>query len=120
MNGFRWPFLTAIRERLFARRMIKRLLAAYTTVAAAKPELGGQALYREVLLHSREIEPSRVDEIIDLAEDSIDEWTAPGRDGLGFREVVHFLVLTEYQRAGNVGTIVPFGEIVNDLIPENL
>ncbi|HVY63735.1 MAG TPA: hypothetical protein VHH11_02850 [Gammaproteobacteria bacterium] len=50
----------------------------------------------------------------------MDEWTAPGRHGLGLREVARFLVMSRYRDKGKAGGIVSFGAIVNELIPENL
>ena len=120
MYILQWPLLTAMRERLFARRLIKRLLTAYASVARANPSLAGKALNREVLLHSREVELPRVDEVMELAESSVDEWTAPGRRDLGFRELVHFLVLTRYQQQGHLGSEVSFAAIVEELVPANL
>jgi len=110
----------ATREKLFARRAIKRLLKSHSTVSAEKPGLSGEALYREVLLHARQADPAQVDEILRQAEDSVDEWTAPGRNALGFREVVHFVVMLQYKATGHEGAVVSFGKIVNSLIPEEL
>lgn len=109
--------LLTIKEKRFAKRVTKRLLRSYAAVSVEQLELSGKALYREVLLHTQQVEPSRVDQILQQAEDSIDEWTAPGRSGLGFREVAHFFVMLKHNEAGNKGTVVSFGEIVDTLIP---
>lgn len=95
-------------------------MRSYAAVSVEKLELSGKALYREVLLHTQQVEPSHVDQILQQAEDSIDDWTAPGRKGLGFREVVHFFVIAKHIEAGHKGTVVSFGKIVNTLIPANL
>ena len=110
----------AVKEKRFAKRVIKRLLEAYSAVSADNPDLSDKALYREVLLHTQQVDPLRVDQLLLQAEDSIDEWTAPGRDELGFREIAHFFVLTQYQATGHKGTVVSFGEIVDSLIPAEL
>lgn len=110
----------AFKEKRFAKRVIKHLLETYSTVSAENPGLSGKALYREVLLHAHQIDPLLVDQILQQAEDSIDQWTASGRDALGFREVVHFFALTQYQATGHQGTVVSFEQIVNSLIPANL
>jgi hypothetical protein len=112
-------FLT-IKERHFAKRVTRRLLKSYTAVSVEKLELSGKALYREVLLHTQQVEPSRVDQILRQAGESIDQWTAPGRSELGFREVVHFFVMLKHIEAGHRGTVVSFGEIVDRLIPAHL
>ena len=42
------------------------------------------------------------------------------RDGLGFREVVHYLVLLQHLATGHKGTVISLGDIVNSLIPADL
>ena len=113
-------FLLAIQEKQFSRRTVKSLLKSHSSVSAQKPDMSGRALYREVLLHTQQVEASFVDQILQQAEDSVDEWTAPGREGLGFREVVHYFVLSQYVSAGHVGTIVSFREVVDSLIPADM
>jgi len=110
----------ALKEKRFAKRVIKRLLKAYSAVSADNPDLSHKALYREVLLHTQQVDLSHVDQLLQHAEDSIDQWTASGRDGLGFREIAHFFVLTQYQATGHKGTVVSFEQIVNSLIPAEL
>jgi len=119
LSFWRSIFLT-IKERHFAKRITRRLLKSYAAVSVEKLDLSGKALYREVLLHTRQVEPSRVDQILRQAEESIDEWTAPGRSGLGFREVVHFFVMLKHIEAGHKGAVVSFGEIVDTMIPAHL
>jgi hypothetical protein len=113
-------FLEPLRERLFASRIVKRLLKSHAAVRATRPELSGAALYREVLLHSGAVEPSQVNRWLADAEDSVDEWTAPGRQRLGLREVAHFLVMSRYHAKGKPGARISFGAIVNALVPEDL
>lgn len=112
--------LVAIRERHFAKRLIKRLLRSYRVVNSRSLELAGKQLYREVLLHTKHIDPSSVDHILWQAENSVDDWTAPGREGLGFRELVHFLIHTKYDDRGRNGSIVSFASLVNTLVPAHL
>lgn len=110
----------AFKEKRFAKRVIKHLLETYSAVSAENPGLSGRALYREVLLHTQQIDPLLVGQILKQAEDSIDQWTGGGREELGFREVAHFLALTQYQATGHKGAVVSFEQIVNSLIPANL
>lgn len=110
----------AIKERRFAKRLVRRLLNSDSTVSAAKPDLSGKALYREILLHTEQLDATSVDGILRQAEDSVDEWTSPNRNGLGFREVAHFFVVSRYLEAGRTGTVASFRDIVNALIPENI
>ena len=116
--AFGW--LVSLRERRFARRIVKRLLNSHAAVRTSKPELTGTALYREVLLHSGSLEASRIDGWLDEAEDSVDQWTAGARSGLGLREVAHFLVMSCYRDEGNPGSRISFSAVVNALIPKHL
>ena len=116
LPGFVW----AIIEKRFAKRMIRHLLDAYHNVTSDDLELSGRSLYREVLLQTQVVEPDSVDQILGMAEDSVDAWTSPGRESLGFREVVHYLVLAKYRDTGRDGSVVSFGGIVNSLVPAHL
>ena len=113
-------WLVSIRERLFARRVVKQLLRSHAAVRATRPDLSGTALYREVLLHSGAVDAADVNRWLVDAEDSVDAWTAPGRQELGLREVAHFLVMSRYRDKGKPGARISFGAVVNALIPENL
>lgn len=111
---------SAFKEKRFAKRVIKDLLKSHAAIVAENPGLSGKALYREVLLHSQKVDPSRVDQILSRAEDSVDEWTAGGQDELGFRQVVHFFIMSQHGAGGPVGTRVSIREIVYALIPADL
>ena len=110
----------AIRETRFAKRVVRQMLKSHAAIAAKNPGLSGEPLYREILLHSNLVDPSRIDEILWQAEDSIDEWTTHSKKGLGFRELAHFVALSRYRAAGNTGTVVSFKEIVYSMIPADL
>ena len=110
----------AMKETRFAKRVVRQLLKSHAAIIAKDPGLSGEPLYREVLLHSTLVDPLNVDKILWQAEDSIDEWTTHSKKGLGFREVVHFVALSQYRAAGNVGTVVSFKEIVYSLVPADL
>ena len=110
----------AIREKLFAKRVVRQLLKSHSVIRAENPTLTGEPLYKEVLLHTNMVDPTQVDEILSQAEDSIDEWTTHSRTRLGLRQVAHFVALSQYRVAGNIGTVVSFKKIVYSLIPEDL
>lgn len=110
----------AFRETRFAKRIVRQLLKSHSAISGEDPGLTGEPLYREVLLHSKLVDPSRVDEILWQAEDSIDEWTTHSDKRLGFRQVAHFVVLSKHRAAGKLGTVVSFKEIVYSLISEDL
>jgi len=110
----------AIKEKRFAKRIIKRLLESHSIVSASNSELSGQALYREILLHAEHADLSRVDQVLQQAEDSIDSWTTSDIHRLGFRHVVHFVVMSQYRAAGNIGTVISFRDVVYSMIPAEL
>ena len=110
----------AIRETRFAKRVVKQLLKSHSVVSAKNPDLTGGALYREVLLHNDLVDPAEIDDILWQAEDSIDEWTTHSKKELGFRQVAHFVVLSQYRASGNLGTVVSFKEIVYSMISADL
>ena len=110
----------AIKERWFAKRIVRKLLKSHAVVSADKPDLAGTALYRQVLLHSQQVDPSLVDEILQQAQDSADIWTTSSMDVRGFRQIVHYLVVSQYQASGNVGAVVSFRDIVYSLIPAEM
>lgn len=112
--------LRAIKERHFAKKAVKRLLKAHSTISTVKPELSGKSLYREILLHAQQVDESRADAILREAEESIDEWTAPGRKELGFREVVHYFVFSQYLATGHRGTVVSLRSIIDALVPADI
>jgi hypothetical protein len=110
----------AIRETRFAKRIVRQLLKSHSAITAKNPNLTGEALYREVLLHTSLVDPSHVDKILWQADDSIDEWTAHSKKRLGLRQVAHFVVMSRYRAAGKLGAIVSFKEIVYSMIPADL
>jgi hypothetical protein len=113
-------FFRALAQNRFARRIVGKLLACHAAVRAESPSLQGEALYREVLLRSGYIAAEQLDDFLSQADDSVDEWTAPGREQLGFRELVHFLVMQRFLASGQAGSVVSFGDIVNSLVPAEL
>ena len=112
--------MTAIREKIFARRTVRRFMRTHAEVSAARPDLSGRELYKEILLHIPRVEESHADGILLHAENSVDEWTAPGREGLRFRELVHYFVVSQYIAAGHRGTLISFREVINALVPEDI
>lgn len=110
----------AITQKRFAKRIIKRLLKSHKAVSREDSTLLGQALYKKVLLHSEYADQSSVDKILEQAQDSVDLWTTSMSQGFGFRQLTHFVVMSQYRAAGNVGTVVSFREIVYSLIPSEL
>lgn len=110
----------AMREKRFAKRIARRLLKSHSVVSSGNPHLVGTALYREILVHSKEIGSSDAEQFLQQAEDSVDLWTTDSTQEFGFRHVVHYLVMSKYKAAGHVGAVVSFREIVYSLISSEL
>lgn len=110
----------AIKQKRFAKRIIKRLLKSHKSVSHSDSILSGEALYKKVLLHSEYADPSNVDKILQQAQDSVDLWTTSVSHGFGFRQLAHFVVMSQCRAAGNVGTVVSVREICYSLIPAEL
>jgi hypothetical protein len=110
----------AFRERRFARRVVRRLLKSYSVIRDENPDLSGEPLYREVLLHAQLAEPSSVDQVLWQAEDSVDEWTTHADRVMGLRQVAHFIVMSQFRAAGYSGSVVSFKKIVYALVPADL
>lgn len=112
--------ILAIKEKRFAKKIAKDLLKSHSVVSGERPDLFGKALYREVLQHSQEVDPSGADRILLQVEDSVDLWTTGTMAELTFRQVVHFVVMLQYRAAGNSGAVVSFRDIVYSMIPADL
>ena len=110
----------AWRERRFARNTARRLLALHAATRARHPGLGGKALYREILLHSPGIDPAQVDQILLQAEHSFDEWSERDSESLSFRQVVTFIVMSQYLESGRQGAVVSFKDVVFAVVPQEL
>jgi hypothetical protein len=112
--------LLAMKETHFAKRLTRRMLSSHSKVSARHPALSGKALYREILLHTQLVDPSHIDQTLSWAEDGAAEWGAHAKDGLGFRQVVLYVVTSKYRAEGHEGTVVSFRDIVYSLIPAGL
>lgn len=110
----------AFSEKRFARRLVRCLLKSSSIVRAEKPELSGEPLYREILLHSGLIDPSDVDQVLWQAEDSVDDWTTQADGALGLRQVAHFVVVSQHRAAGHAASVVSFKDIVYAMISADL
>ena len=116
----RMHWFTASKEIHFAQHLVRHLLKSYSVVSEKNLNLSGKALYREVLLHSGRVDSSRVDLFLQQAENNSDLWTTGILKELGFRQVVHFLIISLYLSDGHLGTIVSFKKIIYSLIPSDL
>jgi YHS domain-containing protein len=84
-------------ERRFARRISRELTRQYWNITASYPELRGRDLYRQIVAARRLIDLEAADSLIKKAESSFASW--PVQRELRFRDVVHFIAVSEYLAA---------------------
>ena len=112
--------LSAVKEWWHFRRQVKDLVASFSSFRLSNPELKGRELYREFLLQTADCERAEADQILRSAEGALDEWMNPEDRTLGFKEVVHYLVLNRHLKDGQAGTLVALDDIVRSIVPKNL
>jgi hypothetical protein len=109
-----------LREKWFARRAIRQLLNSHSAVHAERPDLSGRALYKEILLRGHASDSGHADQILQEAEDSLDDWSERDTLVLDFRQVVHAFIVAQFLEAGHHGTVTSFKDIVDSLIPADM
>jgi hypothetical protein len=87
---FAW--LHAWRERLYARRCCRQLLALHDRLCVEDPALRGEALYARVVRQHLGLDADAADEVIARAQESYSDW--PSVRPLSFRDVVHYLAVS--------------------------
>ena len=85
-----------VAETRFARRYCREWLVSYEKMRAAQPDLTGKALYAAVVSERLGGSTAEVETILRRAEQSFCEW--PTEHPLRFKDVVSYLVVTEYLR----------------------
>lgn len=114
------PLLVGWRERHHATRVSKEMLRLYASIAATHPGLAKIEIYRQVVA-ARTLRPlSAADEVLSHAEESFATWPVPRN--LTFRDVVHYLAVSEYLASadGAPWTRQNLGRVVADLVPDGL
>jgi hypothetical protein len=89
-------------EKRFAKRRSRELLELYQRARGKEPELSGKALYAGVVIQAG-YDAKEAQGVVRRAEQSFCQW--PAEHDLRFRDVVRYMVVTEYLRshAGSVG-----------------
>lgn len=110
-------WLLAWRERRFAAKRCKELLALHAKVAAEHPLLTRETVYREVVMRRVRCSELQAEELIECARDSYAEW--PVRRQLRLRDVAHYLVVCEYcaNHTDSGWVLSTLGRVVDDCIP---
>jgi len=82
------------RERGFARRVSRELLALHRAVSSKYTRLRGRALYREIVMARSQVGPDVAEALLQRAEENYATWPTPRP--LTFRDVVHWLAVSEF------------------------
>ncbi|HEX4584529.1 MAG TPA: hypothetical protein VH183_06845 [Burkholderiaceae bacterium] len=88
------PLLLGWRERRHAAKASRELLELYRTVAAIHPRLGKHDLYRRIVMARQGGSAASADAVLARAAESYATW--PVERALTFRDVVHYLAVTDY------------------------
>ena len=108
------------RERRFAGRHCRVLLRLHRRVARRHPGLRGPELYRHIVAARSGADPAAAQAVLQGAEESFARW--PVSRELSFRDVVHYLSVTEYfaRHAGVRLMQADVKRVVDDSIPAHL
>jgi hypothetical protein len=111
-------WLSAWRERRSASRCCRDLLQLYRVVAARHPELGGDGLYRQVVA-ARIGGDGGASAVVRRATESYATW--PVERALTFRDVVHYLAVSEFMASHSASSVYTgIRRIVDASIPPEL
>ena len=89
------------REQRYALKTSRALLRLYEEARSTDPTLRGRALYLQVVRSHLGEQEKDAEDILNGAEQSYASWPVP-RD-LTFRDVVHYIVVTEYLAVKGAG-----------------
>ena len=112
--------LSAWREKRFAEACCRKLLKTYTAIAAEHPHLSRSELYERVVAAHTGRETAAVAGLLQGAQESFATW--PMSRDLIFRDVAHFLAMSEYLAAHEESRWLnsDLKPVVNRLIPHDL
>ena len=117
---YRFSFLLAWRERRFAAARCRTLLRLYRAALGTNPQASAQQLYRLVVATHLGGNAGAADAVLRHAEASYAIW--PVSRNLSFRDVVHYLAVTEFvaTHQGSHWVCEDTKGIVEALIPAEL
>lgn len=105
-------------ERRYALHKSREALSLYLRVQQERPDLRGRDLYREIVARRGQQTAGADDSVLDRSEQSFCTWPVPRE--LSFRDVVHYLVVTEYLRLkSGFGVQIDMGAVVARVIPRD-
>lgn len=108
------------RERRYAAWVTRALLKVYRDTAAMYPGVHRRALYGLVVIRYLGCTDLAAEEVLEGAEQSLAIW--PVERELTFRDVVHYLAVTEYLSSDKalIGTQESFARVVALRVPLDL
>jgi transposase len=115
------PLFVGWQEKHHAAKTSRELLKLYQTIAAARPGLKREELYRQIVMRRLGVTLAAADAVLDRATESFASW--PVERPLTFGDVVHYLAVSEYLGSKDdvaAWTREDLGRVVASLIPEDL
>ena len=120
-TGFFAQFLVGWREKHLAAKVTRELMKLHRTVSAAHPGLPKRELYRQIVMARLKVSPAAADAVLDRATESFASW--PVERALTFRDVVHFLVFSDYLASNDhvaEWTQQNLRRVIASFVPDNL
>jgi hypothetical protein len=115
------PLFVGWQEKHHAAKASRELLKLYQTIVTARPGIRKEELYRQVVMNRLRVTLAAADAVLDRATESFATW--PVERPLTFRDVVHYLAVSEYLGSKDYvasWTREDLGRVVASLVPEDL
>jgi transposase-like protein len=115
------PLFVGWQEKHHAAKTSRELLKIYRTVAAAHPGLDKRQLYRQIVMVRLGGTLAAAEAVLVRAAESFSTW--PAERPLTFRDVVHYLAVSDYLASNNDvadWARENLGRVVASYVPDNL
>jgi transposase-like protein len=115
------PLFVGWQEKHHAAKTSRELLKLYQAIVATRPGIRKEELYRQVVMNRLRVTLAAADAVLDRATESFATW--PVERPLTFRDVVHYLAVSEYLASKDYvasWTREDLGRVVASLVPEDL
>jgi hypothetical protein len=121
LRGLFAPLVMGWRERRYAARASRELVELFHAFARANPDLPRREIYARVVMVRQRTTAEKAEEVLARASESFASW--PSQRTLTFRDVVHYLAVSEFLEANEdevVSTRENFGRLVMHSVPHDL
>jgi transposase-like protein len=115
------PLFVGWQEKHHAAKTSRELLKLYQMIVATRPGLKKEQVYRQVVMTRLGVTLAAADAVLDRATESFATW--PAERPLTFRDVVHYLAVSEYLGSKDYvaeWTREDLGRVVASLVAEDL